>query len=248
MIHNLVSNCTTKEVDALFFSLENLSPQNSTVALGKNGTFSCTSMEQVFWEVTPNLMEEVTVFLLDGDEEPRSVSDIPGIFISTITIGSHIRSVLTIEGSIANNFTEVSCTIPRSGSLNYPSPVILRVFGKWLNFIVADSLFKSGIMYSGPPAAPVLQASPQGGNVSFSWLPAFSPYSIPVSYDVQLKDSMGTSLYSMTTNSTSFIHIPQKDFCSTIHLEVFAFNMAGISNESELVYNMTTGMSSNSMQ
>lgn len=103
-------------------------------------------------------------------------------------------------------------------------------------------------MYSGPPAPPVLQASSLGNSVNISWLPPFSPYSIPVSYEVQLRDTMGTSLHSMTTNSTSFIHVPQKEFCSTIQLEIFAFNVAGNSSNSELIYNLTTGMCSNSMQ
>lgn len=108
---------------------ENLSPENSTVALGKNGTFSCTSMKQVFWDVEHPMMNDGIVITPTPDQEPTQALNIPGLFISSVTVGDYIRSVLTIEGSSANNFTEVSCTIASGSGLIFPSSVRLRVFG-----------------------------------------------------------------------------------------------------------------------
>lgn len=96
-------------------------------------------------------------------------------------------------------------------------------------------------IHAGPPTAPVLQASPLGSNVNLSWFPSFSPYSIPITYEVELKDSFGATLHKSITNSTSLIYVPPEDFCSTLRIGTIALNSAGNSSESVLIYNMLTG-------
>lgn len=92
----------------------------------------------------------------------------------------------------------------------------------------------------GPPTPLVgFQASPQDTNVLVTWCPSFSPYSIPVTYQVQVEGAEGRIFQTKNTNSTSLLYTPE-GFCSVLNFKIHAFNRAGESNESMFTYNKLT--------
>lgn len=105
------------------------------------------------------------------------------------------------------------------------------------------------IFYSGPPTPLFnLLASPEIDAVLISWSPSFSPFSVPVAYQVQVEeDHTGRLLLSMHTNSTTFLYTPPKDFCSVLQFKIYAFNRAGGTNDSVLTYYMFTSMLKSTM-
>lgn len=94
----------------------------------------------------------------------------------------------------------------------------------------------------GPPHD--LEASLQRGHIILSWSPPFLVYSIPVSFQVEVKESdRGIVLATIDTNLTSFNYTPQVgQLCSILRFEVLAINEAGRSNKSFFEYNMLTSM------
>ena len=166
-----------------------------------------------------------------------------GLFISLTRTGT---SNLFIEGSISSNLTKVKCTLLRDGGFAFdestPSAT-LRVFGNSVRFI--SHSYPLMMFISGPPDPPALQALSQGDNINFSWSLSFSPFSLPISYNLTLEDA-GETLLSTTTDVTSHIYTPPGGFCSTLRLEVSAIassgNSVAASNSSGLVYNMLTGI------
>ena len=125
------------------YPVENLSPQDSTVPLGQNGTFLCVSMEDlIVWQVTPpgngTESRNFVTFPPRNDEslvqiEALNFTYITGLFkrLTTADQGLFI-SQLIIEGTGTNNLTKVKCTSDASFSAstfaNLPSAT-LKVFG-----------------------------------------------------------------------------------------------------------------------
>lgn len=111
-----------------------MSPQNSTVALGQNGTFLCTAKKEIFWKVTPDRSSEGPFVRAERpNQEPTRPEienfNISGLFISSAMTNETYTSHLILEGSNANNFTKVECAIFGRA---FPTFAVLRVFGKLL--------------------------------------------------------------------------------------------------------------------
>lgn len=110
-------------------------PQNSTILLGENGTFSCeaagsaTTIWRLFHE--NSISEPVLDNIIDTERtlknlEVLSTFEGDGIFITT--------SSMTITGNMKRNFTHVQCTeapaIIRNNLFDNIGVVFLRVIGK----------------------------------------------------------------------------------------------------------------------
>ena len=118
------------------------SPQNSTVAVGENGTISCTSSsDDIIWQVSPRSDGELETYSYNPwprlTQEPEALDpDLPGFFISLMSEGAGtFVSALTLEGNLVNNFTEVKCyrQMGNSQRLRFPRDLeagVLQVYGK----------------------------------------------------------------------------------------------------------------------
>ena len=71
--------------------------------------------------------------------------------------------------------------------------------------------------------------------ILFSWSPSFSPFSVQVTYQVEVENGNGDKINSETTNLTSFLQ-SRPESCSTLIFKIYALNSAGKSNESYIVY------------
>jgi hypothetical protein len=110
-----------------------LTPKNSTVPLGQNATFLCTSKELIYWEVildSDPKMRRTALPPRESDQGPMQTlaTFISGLFIHSTEDGS---SHLIVEGSESNNLTVVKCTIASGGGVGFDNstPASLRVFG-----------------------------------------------------------------------------------------------------------------------
>lgn len=136
MSDHVAIRCSYKPYFVLLWFAGDLSPQNSTVALGKNGTFSCTSMAGIAWIVRSST---ISVNIISSIQEYQQIQ--PGgtnitFFINstTSTNGNNFTSQLITEGSKDSNQTKVQCAVSQGSSFVSPEPdhpfAILRVFGK----------------------------------------------------------------------------------------------------------------------
>lgn len=98
-------------------------------------------------------------------------------------------------------------------------------------------------IFSGPPD-PVrnLEASKESNNqVLFSWSPSFSPYSVLVTYQVEVEDEGNVALiFSEATISTSLPYTYPEGFCSVLNIRIRTSNKAGKSSPSDVTYSMLT--------
>lgn len=75
-----------------------------------------------------------------------------------------------------------------------------------------------------PPPTNIEATQPELDTFLLSWSPSFSPYSVPVTYQVQISSEMGTVV--VTTNLTSHLFTPEVKFCS-FQVKVSSINAAG---------------------
>ena len=151
-----------------------------------------------------------------------------------------VKSQLIVEGTHANNMTTVKCNTFSQEGFSFPgSSGVLRVFGKSFNLKLSLYCVSPGL--PGPPRD--LKASSQRGHIILSWSSPFLVYSIPVNFQVEVKESdSGIVLATIDTNLTSFNYIPQVGLCSILRFEMLTTNEAGESNRSFLEYSMLTSM------
>ena len=89
---------------------------------------------------------------------------------------------------------------------------------------------------SGPPLPPT-DVAPHNfmESLLISWSAAFSPHSIPLTYQLELSTENGTNITIIPSNSTTLDLTPHAPHCTPLQIRVFAINAAGRSNSSQAV-------------
>lgn len=113
-------------------------PENVTIELGQNGTFSCNSTSPyIEWSLTEsNNSKCQTIDVERTDKSLQSKQRLAdrGIFITYYEVEDGLySSEIIINGNLNNNFTRLDCNYAMaigSKKCEDPGPAFLKVFGK----------------------------------------------------------------------------------------------------------------------